>query len=260
MIKKLNLRKSVAIILLIYSVTCFVSSIYMFCIGNVRNALLSLLFMLFSALLVIASNVLKFELTPIFSALVLLLALGGIAGTAYEMYVILPCFDNILHGLSGFLFASLGFALMKHFVGEEKNTKNFVGCIFLAVSLSLAIATLWELFEYFGSFLGFDMQEDQIITDFFSYLLSGSHSEVVSVEGIVKTVIYYGDGLSLTIDGYLDIGFYDTITDMLVCFIGSVVFVIITWIGYYKFPKILDLFIPNILKQNERNDLKKGDK
>ena len=246
MIKKMNLSKSVKTILLIYTIVCFASAVYMFCISNVRNALLSLLFMLFSMILVIASKIFRFELTPIFSSLVLLLALGGIAGTAYEMYVIIPFFDNVLHGLSGFLFASLGFTLMKHFVGEEKNTKNFVGCIFLAVSLSLAIATFWELFEYFGSFLGFDMQEDLIITDFYSYLLSGSHSEVVSVEGIVKTVIYYGDGLTLTIDGYLDIGFYDTITDMLVCFIGTIVFVIVTWIGYFKFPKVLDLFIPNI--------------
>lgn len=241
---KIDLK--ILLIMILYLLICFISSIVMFGTLQVRNGLMAILFMVFPVLLIIASKVLKFELTTLFTTLILLLALGGLTGTIYELYMIIPIFDDLLHGLSGFLFALLGFALMKHFVGNEKNMKNLIGCLAFGFCFSLAIAVIWELFEYTTGFFGLDMQEDTIITEFNSYLLAGSHSEIVSLGSITKTIIYYGNGKSIVIDGYLDTGLIDTITDMFICFLGTIGFTLVATITYFKFPKFNDSLIPNI--------------
>lgn len=258
MVKKFNLKKSVLIIMLSYLILCIGSCCYMLAIQKVRNGLMALLFTVFPLVLIIASKLFRFKLTPILTTLILLLAFGGLSGTIYEMYLIVPVFDDILHAMSGFIFATVGFMLMKHFVGEEKTKKNFIGSILLAFSFSLAIAVIWELFEYATIFLGFDMQEDTLIREFNSYLLAGSHSEAFSVDVIIKTVIYYGDGLTVTIDGYLDIGLIDTITDMLMCTLGAIVFTAFSAVSYFRYPRIIDLLVPDITlneKSKEEKEL-----
>lgn len=239
-------QKITVIIILTYLLLCLFSSIIMFCSNNIRNGFLAILFMSLVLLLILFSRILKIELPPLFISLILLFFFGGLAGTIYEMYYIIPFFDNILHGLSGFLFACLGYALMKHFVGEAKNCKNFVGCLLFGVCFSLAIAVFWEIYEYIATFFGFDMLEDTIITDFNSYLLAGSHSEIVSINEITKTIIYYAYGKSLIIDGYLDIGLLDTLHDMIICVIGTICFSFISVISYLKIPKINELLIPKV--------------
>ena len=107
--------------------------------------------------------------------------------------------------------------------------KNFFLCLLVGALLSLTIANLWEMFEYASyALFGIDMQEDMIINGFSSYFLNGTHSETVVIDGIVKTVIYLSDGNTYVIDGgYLDIGMYDTLNDMLVCLLGCFIFVVI---------------------------------
>lgn len=80
---KIDLK--ILIIMILYLLICFISSIVMFGTLQVRNGLMAILFMVFPVLLVIASKVLKFELTTLFTTLILLLALGGLTGTIYEL-------------------------------------------------------------------------------------------------------------------------------------------------------------------------------
>ena len=88
------------------------------------------------------------------------------------------------------------------------------------------------MFEYVGTtFLGMDMQEDTIIYNIRSFLLAGSHNDIVEINGITQTIIYYGDGQQYVIDGYLDIGLYDTLNDMLVCLIGALALPVLIVIG-----------------------------
>ena len=74
------------------------------------------------------------------------------------------------------------------------------------------------------------MQEDMLINGFNSFLLTGTHNKSFLVDGIVKTVIYYGDGQQIVLDGYLDIGLYDTLNDMVVCILGIILFVVGMWL------------------------------
>ena len=74
-------------------------------------------------------------------------------------------------------------------------------------------------------FLHQDMQKDFIVDHFQSVTLDPTHSqEVIRVEDITGTVIHSASG-DFTIDGgYLDIGILDTMKDLLVNFIGAIVF------------------------------------
>lgn len=212
-------------ILGVYACFCVGSSVYFFTVHQVRNGVMSLLFVLIEGVIELASVLFCVRTRPVFIAGVLLIAVGCILGTCYDFYTKLLVFDVILHGLSGVVFACCGFALMQVFIGEPTSLKGYVACILFGFAFSMMIAVLWELFEYMSTaLLGLDMQEDSIIHGFGSYFLAGSHNEIVIVDGIVKTVIYYGDGQTLVIDGYLDIGLYDTLGDMLVCFIGGILF------------------------------------
>lgn len=154
------------------------------------------------------------------------IALGAVLGEACNFYYIFPHFDEILHTTSGFVFACFGMCLVKKLVSGEESTAKFFGMVGFAIAFSLAVALIWELFELGGSVtVGIDMEEDTLINKISTYYFTQDRSDITVIQNITQTVIYYGDGETLVIEnGYLDIGFYDTLFDMLVCFIGAIVF------------------------------------
>ena len=95
-------------------------------------------------------------------------------------------------------------------------------------------------------FFGKDMQKDTIINSFNSTLLDPTKSNIpIKVSGITDTAV---NGTSLGINGYLDVGLYDTMEDLFVNFLGALVFCII---GYFYIKhrgkgKIAKNFIPTL--------------
>ena len=241
--------KKIIVILGGYLLCCLVSAIYWCIFFQPRNILMSIVFMGFVPLFFIVEHLINFRCGELFTLGVLGLAFGAILGTCFNLYTIIPFFDTILHGLSGILFSCLGFTLAEKFFGKATDIKKFFGCLIFAVCFSLAIAVIWEIFEYGCSvFLGLDMMEDSYVTNINSYLLSGSHSKTVEIDGIIKTIIYYGDGQTYIINGYLDLGLIDTLTDMIICTIGSIVFMTISIISFFKMPKVNEMLIPQVFE------------
>ena len=93
----------------------------------------------------------------------------------------------------------------------------------VAFCFSMTIGVLWEFVEYFAdNVLLLDMQKDTVIHTIRSVALDPTATNtVVSIEGITDVVV---NGQSLGLGGYLDIGLHDTMEDLLVNFIGAVVF------------------------------------
>lgn len=229
----------------VYLLFCLVSSVFWCVDFQARNLLMSLAFALFVPLIFVAEYTVNIRLGDLFVASVLALAAGSILGSCFNVYTTVPFFDTVLHGMSGIIFAALGFALAEKFFGKADGKRKFYGCLTFAFCFSLAIAVLWEIFEYgCTAAFGFDMMEDTIVTRINSYLLSGNHTETVELDGIIKTVIYYGEGKTYTIDGYLDIGLIDTLTDMIICTVGTSVFAVLSAVSRIKCPKINELLIP----------------
>ena len=224
---KKTFRKSNASIAIsiVYLAFCFGSAIYFGAIGRfpqMKNALVAGIFAL--PMIYVFERLLRFDMKWLLTTFVLFLIAGGfITGPSYNFYMKIPFFDDVLHCLSGFIFAVIGFTLSNRLLAGKTEDPFWYNLVF-GFFFSLAVAVLWEMVEYAGTlYFGLDMQEDQIVTSFSSYLLSGTHVEVVNIDNIVKTVIYYGDNQTLEINGYLDIGLFDTLDDMLCCIIGSTV-------------------------------------
>ena len=150
-----------------------------------------------------------------------------ILGELGHFYTQFPIWDTMLHTLNGFLFAAVGFSTVELLNRTSKNIKlSPLYLTMVAFCFSMTIGVLWEFFECGADiFLHQDMQKDFIVDHFQSVTLDPTHSqEVIRVEDITGTVIHSASG-DFTIDGgYLDIGILDTMKDLLVNFIGAIVF------------------------------------
>ena len=139
--------------------------------------------------------------------------------------------DTVLHTLNGFLAAAIGFSLVD-LLNNSSRLEFKLSPLFMALvafSFSMTIGVLWEFFEFgMDQFMGMDMQKDTVIHSFQSVLLDTTKSNVpIHVKNIQDVII---NGESLGVGGYLDIGLIDTMQDLLVNFIGAIIFCIF---GYF---------------------------
>ena len=150
-----------------------------------------------------------------------------VLGELGHFYTMIPIWDTMLHTLNGFLFAAVGFSTVELLNRTNKNVSlSPLYLTMVAFCFSMTIGVLWEFFECGADlFLGQDMQKDFIVDHFQSVTLDPNHSqEVIQVNDITETIIQTASG-DITVDGgYLDIGILDTMKDLLVNFIGAIVF------------------------------------
>ena len=150
-----------------------------------------------------------------------------ILGEINAFYVKIPIWDSILHTTNGFLMAAIGFALIDLFNRSEKfsikMSPYFVA--FFAFCFSMTVGVLWEFFEFsMDQFFDLDMQKDWIVTAINSVKLNPTGANV-PIHVDVQSVVINGEQWNL--GGYLDIGLIDTMKDLIVNFIGAVVFSVI---------------------------------
>ena len=113
--------------------------------------------------------------------------------------------------------------------------------------LSMTIGVLWEFFEFgMDVFFQTDMQKDFVVHRISSVSLDPTKSNhPVVIDNITDVVV---NGQSLGLGGYLDIGLIDTMKDLLVNFVGAVVFSII---GFFHVRsrghgRVASQFIPRV--------------
>lgn len=189
-----------------------------------------------------------------------------ILGELQNFYGLFKHWDTVLHTINGFLCAAVGFSMIDILNRSDKFhiqlAPLFVALV--AFCFSMTIGVLWEFFEYGAdTFLKTDMQKDRIVQEISTVTLHPEgKNEPVVIEGIQDTVIQYidknGNPTEAIIDGgYLDIGINDTMKDLLVNFIGAVVFSIIGMLyirnrdGY----KFAENFIPRIRQEQKRTKI-----
>ncbi len=184
-----------------------------------------------------------------------------ILGELGSYYTRVPYWDTMLHTVNGFLCAAIGFALCD-ILNRNDKMKFKLSPLFLAITafcFSMTIGVLWEFFEFFmDAFFGMDMQKDFVVKNITSTLLGADTHNPLVVENIGSTAV---NDIDLGIDGYLDIGLFDTMKDLFVNFIGAVVFSIIGFFyvktrGKGRFAK---MFIPKLKRiyKKENTDAQK---
>ena len=162
--------------------------------------------------------------------------LGPILGAVYNVYYFTTWFDDLLHMMAGTVFAVVGayFAVM---LNKHQKTSPLFSALF-GVLFSMGVAMVWEFFEFSADMLlSSDMQADTIITTVITKINSEDGSAHV-IQDITDTVV---NGESLGINGYLDIGLIDTITDMLVETIGALLYLVYAIIDRDRHPLISHL-------------------
>ena len=170
----------------------------------------------------------------------------------------------MLHTLNGFLCAAIGFSLID-ILNREKKFHISLSPVFVALvsfCFSMTIGVLWEFFEYSTDIvLKSDTQKDEIVHYISSVELNEEGKNVpVLIENITDTVIHYEKGGTpqkvVIHGGYLDIGLNDTIKDLMVNFLGAVVFSIfgMLYIQNRDNYRFVEKFIPTSKIQNEKTD------
>lgn len=172
---------------------------------------------------------------------------ANVMGEMGAFYEKIPWWDTALHTLNGFICAGVGFGLTDILNRNERvkiNLSPMFVCLF-SFCFSMTAGTVWEFFEFgVDCFLGKDMQKDTIIYTINSQLLSDTPNVLERINGISSTVV---NGKDLGISGYLDIGLIDTMKDLIVNFIGAIVFNISGYFylkGRTKTTKFINNFIP----------------
>ena len=120
----------------------------------------------------------------------------------------------------------------------------------VAFCFSMTVGVLWEFFEYgMDVIFRMDMQKDTIIHTLPTVTLDPTASNrVVVLEGIQAVTV---NGQELGLGGYLDIGLHDTMADLLVNFIGAVLFSVIGYVyirqrGRGRSGRLVKHFIPEL--------------
>ncbi len=197
---------------------------------NVLLCVLTLLLLLMPAFLQVKLRVVlpqEMEIT-----LLVFIYAAEILGEVNCYYTAIPMWDTILHTLNGFLAAAVGFSLTLILNRTNKavfELSPFYLCV-VAFCFSMTIGVIWEIFEFsMDCLFGVDMQKDTVIHTISSITLNSQGLQrPVKISHITETAV---NGQSLGIHGYLDIGLIDTMSDLIVNFIGALVFCVIGYLA-----------------------------
>ncbi len=216
-------------------------------LGNYENTFLCVLTLALFMLPPFVSKTFKLELPSLLEKIVLIFIFAAeILGEIGDYYIKYPIWDTMLHTTTGFLAAAVGLSLID-ILNRSERVKFNLSPLFVAIvsfCFSMTIGVLWEFLEFGADLLlQTDMQKDTVVNMISSVMLNpDATNTAVKISGISETAV---NGQALGINGYLDIGLYDTMKDMFVNFIGAFVFSVFgyfyaKYLGTNRSAKIVD--------------------
>lgn len=183
------------------------------------NTIFSCLFALFLFLFVfLMKKRYKFD-DRLFLMIGIFIFCTQILGQIYYFYTRIWFFDVVLHIYSSFIITYLCFYLFNRLVDKK---------ILALVIFSMAMMAegMWEICEFgIDRLFDRDMQKDTIVSKITSTYFSprGDKPVVMYIDDVVVDGVSFSDRYG----GYLDIGLYDTMEDMICALCGSVLFILI---------------------------------
>lgn len=213
---------------------------------NVFLCILTLLLLLAPAFIQVQFRI---ELPSVLEVIVLVFVFSAeILGEISSFYEIFPFWDTVLHTMNGFLAVAIGFSLVD-LLNRSDRVKFELSPLYLAIvsfCFSMTIGVIWEFFEFgMDQLFGFDMQKDAIVHSISSVMLDPTHTNhAIRINDITQVTV---NGQDLGLGGYLDIGLIDTMEDLVVNFIGAVVFSVFGFLyvkNRGKKDSIISRFVP----------------
>lgn len=255
--RRLTIRAVLSIIVLFTAARAFMR-------GNYEHLFLCVLTLLLFCVPMVIDRTLGIDLPPVLETIIYCFIFSAeILGEINSYYTKIPYWDTMLHTINGFLMAAIGFALVDIFNRSERFSVK-LSPLFLAIvafCFSMTVGVLWEFFEFAAdTYLHTDMQKDWIVHNINSVLFNPDGLNVVEHVHI-DSLLVNGEDWIAKYGGYTDIGLVDTMKDLLVNFIGAVIFSII---GFFYFKsrgkgKFAAAFIPRVrsLWLKDKKDLPK---
>ncbi len=254
-------KKSTLWVYIILRLLVIVCLVFQVLHGNWDSVFLCFLTLVLFTLPYLIDRKLHISLPSVLESIILLFIFSAeILGEIQNFYGIFKYWDTILHTLNGFLCAAIGFSMIDILNQNDKLSIN-LSPIFVAIvafCFSMTIGVLWEFFEFGAdTIVRTDMQKDRIVSSFSSVSLHPEGKNIpVILNDIEKTVIYANDSngnpvMTTINNGYLDLGIIDTMKDLLVNFIGAVVFSVIGlfYIKNRDKYKFAEHFIPKLRRK-----------
>lgn len=199
---------------------------------NTQNILYILATVLLLCGPIIVGYLMKFSINSAMFTFVMFYAVSPLLGSMYKLYYLTSWWDDLLHFSGGVVFAMLGIFMAKFL--NRKNKNSLIMCAMFAFCFSLALAVVWEFFEYgMDVIFGMDMQVDTVISSINSYLLGDEAGVQGGIEGIESVVV---NGKELGVGGYIDIGLIDTMKDMMLEGAGALIYCVIFLIDRDRHP------------------------
>lgn len=226
-------RKGVLVVYLLLRFLVILVMVRQIFLHNYWNAFLCILVLIQFLIPYFITKKLKIELPSIFEIIILLFIFSSeVLGEIQNFYGVFKHFDTVLHTLNGFLCAAVGFSLIDLCNNNsEKFNLSPLYLTIVAFCFSMTIGVLWEFLEYsIDKVMLSDMQKDKLVTKISSVWLNpDGKNKAIVVDNINKTIIYSDSGETVIEGGYLDLGLNDTMKDLIVNFVGAVVF---SFFGY----------------------------
>ena len=262
LIQQIKEKKGLAAVHFILRLFVIVVMVAQFFNGNFQNVFLCILTLILFLLPSFFEHQLHIDVPDTLEVIILLFIFAAeILGEIRAFYITFPYWDTMLHTLNGFLCAAIGFSLVD-ILNREERVSLSLSPFFMAVTafcFSMTVGVLWEFFEFFmDQVFRLDMQKDWVVNSISSVMLdpAGGNDPVV-VSGITDVILVMGeDQQALGLGGYLDLGIIDTMKDLLVNFIGAVIF---SMIGYFYVKshgqgKFARRFIPSVMPPAEKSE------
>lgn len=183
-----------------------------------------------------------------------------IMGEVGEYYITVSWWDNLLHTISGFALTGVGIFFVD-LLNNKPSTHISLSPLYVTIAsfcFSMTILVLWEFVEFGNDILlKGDMQKDTVITTITSVNLNEDNRNI-PVRINVNELEVNGEDWIEKYGGYIDIGLYDTMNDLLDGFLGANIF---SFFGYFYLKKrneksFVRSFIPKLdLKLKENHEI-----
>lgn len=256
---ELREHRSSFIVYFVLRFLVIVTMILQFLNDNYENFFLCILTLILLIMPSLIQVTLKIELPTVLEILILIFIFSAeILGEIREYYIMIPMWDTILHTINGFLAAAIGFSMVDLLNRSDRMTFQLspLFTAIVAFCFSMTIGVVWEFFEFgMDMIFGLDMQKDTVIQAIRSVTLNPDGRNIVTVIDPIRSVAV--NGKDLGIGGYLDIGLIDTMKDLIVNFIGAVVFSVFGYVYVKNRGKgnIVARFVPQ-RKKHDRDFLR----
>ena len=256
--RRLTIRGVLSLLVVLTFIRCAFMQRY-------ENMFVCVLSLVLLAMPTLIEKQLAIDIPPMMEAIIYCFIYAAeILGEINSFYTIIPGWDTMLHTINGFLVAAVGFCLVDLFNRSERFTFK-LSPLFLAIvafCFSMTVGVLWEFFEFgMDQFFGTDMQKDFLVQTVNSVSLNPTGLNTVVHEPIESLIVNGKDWMQFP-GGYLDIGLIDTMKDLLVNFVGAVIF---SAIGFFYVKtrgrgKLAASLIPIVLDPDEAEQQDKTEK